>query len=307
MSIIKDVDGFNKSLSDNYIVPLKIYDMDDVRIGHYVVDGGFFSAEGCSRKIEKELSDRTVELPVCFLNGGTVEVPLEEEFKDQIQLKFNLSIGKDIIRYVQKTILYSANYMQRSSVFRMWEPCIEGSDIQEGVSDKLIGKFPMEQVKEVNSQRQTLKQAYGVADEIALNEQMRLSIGLAVIRNRLDITNLIKAAEGSACGNCLEMGFVGLQYAKDRFPKEHVEIFDIDQGDHLFLVIGRQQDSDPADYKSWGCDAVVCDPWSGGCYPSSQIEKFLMDFSENRQLSGVTIPCVTVFDPSYQSLNLANI
>jgi hypothetical protein len=41
--------------------------------------------------------------------------------------------------------------------------------------------------------------------------------------------------------------------------------------DHAFVVVGRVQGSSAADPKTWGKEAVVCDPWhaEGGAYLAS--------------------------------------
>jgi hypothetical protein len=47
-------------------------------------------------------------------------------------------------------------------------------------------------------------------------------------------------------------------------------------GDHAFVVIGRAASSKAADYKTWGPDAVVCDPWGGVVCAASEIPKSRM-------------------------------
>ncbi|MEI8301615.1 MAG: hypothetical protein WCG10_08430, partial [Chlamydiota bacterium] len=59
-----------------------------------------------------------------------------------------------------------------------------------------------------------------------------------------------------------------------------------------------------SDYKSWGLGAVVCDPWSGACYPAVKIDQFLMDLKTVDCSTEISIPIVAPFDPSYQSLKL---
>ena len=53
-------------------------------------------------------------------------------------------------------------------------------------------------------------------------------------------------------------------------PGTSVDMCEVRGGDHALVVIGRQAGSDPSDMRTWGSDAVVCDPWAGLVYPLSQ-------------------------------------
>jgi hypothetical protein len=59
-------------------------------------------------------------------------------------------------------------------------------------------------------------------------------------------------------GNCGEMTFIAYYYLKSMHPDITADIYEIVNGDHVFLVIGQNH------------DAVVCDPWNGDAYPFSE-------------------------------------
>lgn len=201
---------------------------------------------------------------VSFLDGGIIDIPLEEELKDHLKLNHNLSIGKNIIQHVQAIVWYSANHMQRARVLGY---CKEDHIKQQ--MEEVISKTSLHQEQADNS------------DDIS-----------------------VKLAKSSHIGNCLEMALVGYRYAKDVFSDDQVDVFCIHEGDHVFLVIGRGLGEEPSDYKSWELGAVVCDPWSGSCYPAVKIDQFLMDLKKVDCSNEISIPIVAPFDPTYQSLKL---
>jgi hypothetical protein len=59
--------------------------------------------------------------------------------------------------------------------------------------------------------------------------------------------------------NCGEMSFIAYQKLKKLSKNKYAEIFQVKNGDHGFLVIGKDK------------NAVVCDPWAGEAYPFSEI------------------------------------
>ena len=77
----------------------------------------------------------------------------------------------------------------------------------------------------------------------------------------------------------------------------------IPNGDHMFLVIGRNPYSDPANYISWGSSAVICDPWGGYAIPASEItsKNGLTTYYYHKTADiNVIIP----FDPHYHKLRM---
>jgi len=64
-------------------------------------------------------------------------------------------------------------------------------------------------------------------------------------------------------GNCEEMAFQALDYILNNVHFNiNAEVYWLGNGDHAFLVINRDQCSNPRDPKTWGAAAVFCDPWA---------------------------------------------
>ena len=84
-----------------------------------------------------------------------------------------------------------------------------------------------------------------------------------------------------------------------------VEMYEIKNGDHVFTVIGRNQDSDPHHFTSWGENAVVVDAWAGEIYPAFAIPKILKDYAYYNsqtylhEVSRLVFP----FDPRFHQLS----
>ena len=63
------------------------------------------------------------------------------------------------------------------------------------------------------------------------------------------------------CGNCgaqSALAFVRLRDYWKVFPLDWVQV---KNGDHGFVVIGRDAHTDPSNMATWNGDAIVCDPW----------------------------------------------
>ncbi|MGQ3887654.1 hypothetical protein ACQUW5_01320 [Legionella sp. CNM-1927-20] len=83
--------------------------------------------------------------------------------------------------------------------------------------------------------------------------------------------NIITLCKKFSLGSCTELSFIALDYVINNAPSNvNAEIFQLNNGDHLFLVIGRKEGSDPTKPESWGECAYICDPWSNKVYPASQ-------------------------------------
>ena len=119
----------------------------------------------------------------------------------------------------------------------------------------------------------------------------------------LGIDSWVKLSEKYNVGNCEEMILVGHKYAQKKTPTPSIEIFKIEGGDHGFLVFDRNPNSSPSDYKNWGPNAVICDPWSGAYYPASQLEKHLKDFITKFFVNGKIVPVIQPFNPNFHSLS----
>lgn len=83
-------------------------------------------------------------------------------------------------------------------------------------------------------------------------------------------------------GNCYELALQALDYClmenEKAEEKVRAEVFRLKGGDHVFLVIGRRYGSLENDPKTWGDDAVICDPWANKYYPAKEYLQKLRDF-----------------------------
>ena len=131
--------------------------------------------------------------------------------------------------------------------------------------------------------------------------------GLVRKYNTSKLDEIVGFAMKYNMGNCSEMAAVGFKYAKTHLPDVNVEIFQIQKGDHVFLVLGRDPNSDPSDYKNWGADTVICDPWAKAYYPVDQLEKYLMDYIASAVIGGELRAIVQPFNPFTQSLEIQSL
>jgi hypothetical protein len=93
---------------------------------------------------------------------------------------------------------------------------------------------------------------------------------------------LANLAIRSRGGNCQEQSAVALMYLIVAGYAGPLEIFGLDRferqgrdGDHFFIVMGRNPRSKIAAVRSWGDAAVVCDPWNSEVYAASEREMLL--------------------------------
>lgn len=79
-------------------------------------------------------------------------------------------------------------------------------------------------------------------------------------------------------GNCMEFADLAIIELRELDHEVRLEEFSFKNGDHVFVVIGRNKASDVNDVSTWGRNAVVCDAWSGGVYPAYDMPARLMDY-----------------------------
>jgi len=88
---------------------------------------------------------------------------------------------------------------------------------------------------------------------------------------------------------------LALKKLQDLYPTLVGEVFALekqvnldDEDAHEFLVIGRDPNSDPDDYNTWG-PAVICDAWLGEVFPAEDLPLRLKCFRPfmkgNRQIN----------------------
>src|SRR5579862_7669695 len=68
----------------------------------------------------------------------------------------------------------------------------------------------------------------------------------------------IEAMKKYSLGNCDEMAKLALYYVLTHHPSIYAQIYQLNRGDHVFFVIGKDAES------------FICDPWSNKVYPFSE-------------------------------------
>ena len=180
---------------------------------------------------------------------------------DSLQLGENIRTGEAIVRYVQANVPCSPNYPRRTETFT-------NSVLNDSI---------------------TVKNGQALLDIVRETPDLPLS-------------EVVEMIEDYGVGNCEEMSSVGLKYARDTFgPQFPIERFAIHNGDHIFLVIGRDPMSEESDYRNWGSDAVICDPWTGACFPATDLERHLYNYVSTTH-DEIPYTVVSRFNPATQAL-----
>ena len=97
-------------------------------------------------------------------------------------------------------------------------------------------------------------------------------------------------------GNCGEQSTIALLYLKE-LGVSNLDLVFLDNGDHAFVVIGRDPHSDINDFTTWGENAVICDPWGQRYFPASDIVFQLNDILHEANYGG--------FNPIAQTIHLS--
>jgi hypothetical protein len=104
-------------------------------------------------------------------------------------------------------------------------------------------------------------------------------------------------------GNCQEFSFVGMHIANEVYQYNRVEMFAVSKGDHVFLVLDRDPNSDGSNYASWGENAVVCDAWSGEVFPAAKIPEKLSTYKTYGEGDDY-FNVIANFNPHYHAIKL---
>jgi hypothetical protein len=95
------------------------------------------------------------------------------------------------------------------------------------------------------------------------------------------------------CGNCKEASITAFMFLYDMGvrPIDRVRA----NPDHDFVVIGRQQHEDFADWNTWGEHAVICDPWSQGLQ-KGRTSAGTYSASQFGNVMGAILPNIDIFE-----------
>lgn len=113
----------------------------------------------------------------------------------------------------------------------------------------------------------------------------------------------IETSDKYSLGNCEELAYQAFDYVLNKVTTLiRAEIYSIRKGDHVLLVLNRNQNSIPQDPRTWGDNAVICDPWSNKVFKASEylthLKTFGRDWSQSKPENRVFD-----FNPSIHTLN----
>ena len=98
--------------------------------------------------------------------------------------------------------------------------------------------------------------------------------------------SIISVTSKYSLGNCHELAVQALDYILRYAPEINAEVYTIEGGDHVFLVLNRDPYSKAEDPSNWGDNAVICDPWADEAYPakdcSTRLKNFYIDKNKNQ-------------------------
>lgn len=215
----------------------------------------------------------------------------------------HLEAAKGAIDYVKQTVVHSASFANRDGIlanntpnkdskvidYKIFKSKLRGiSDQIENLRDAADDRFEDELNGFIDSLPQSIK------DKFPSNVQHNFF--KAMVRSAY--------AEKYSLGNCGELSDVALKYLIKKNVNCPVEAFLLKdkknpEYNHTFLVIGRDQKSDPKDYKKW--NAIICDPWARNCYSSSKFAQRMCNY-EGWDANNFYHPKRRKFDPKQHDL-----
>lgn len=92
-------------------------------------------------------------------------------------------------------------------------------------------------------------------------------------------------------GNCGEQAAVAYTYLKQEKNLRKIDLLVLVNGDHAFVVIGKDPLVEVNDLHKWGKAAVVCETWGKTYFPAEQLFEKLNQISEK-----------TLYDPSKHTI-----
>lgn len=122
----------------------------------------------------------------------------------------------------------------------------------------------------------------------------------------LDESGVVQASKK---GNCGEYAMLALKYVvahnNSNSAQINAECYEVQGGDHVFLVVGREPASNPKDPSTWGESAYICDPWANDVYEAKDYLTKTKGFSTSAVSPPAQFPIINKtidFDPQEHSL-----
>lgn len=247
--------------------------------------------DNASKLYEKVLE---ITLPANYLTLSEPIDPNKLPFnRSNTRLNENLRLGVMISNYARMILSTSSTHPEENT---FTQEKIEQIDKSSRVARKKIDK----------------KTAGIIANEtdnhFALNEtEDELIIKIKLGDNTFEkLMNLqCSFASKFPVGDCNEYADLAMNCLYTYYKSSNIkaEIFSIEKGDHIILVMDRDPNSDPTNPATWGEHAVICDPWIGKVYPTYMIDKELKTFralyTEDKNYN-----LLLSFNPHYHRLEL---
>lgn len=154
------------------------------------------------------------------------------------KLKYNLSAAVIANQYVKSKMTIGASNKLRVDFLPAWQ--CSGSALNTGAMRKQIDRDLIAAAGTLPKTDNPIQREYQ--------------------KQRLILEKTVANAEAYGCGNCGEQSAIAFAFLRRQktFPLDWMEVNDYQ---HAFVIIGRKRGSDSTDYRTWGDEAVVCDPW----------------------------------------------
>lgn len=217
----------------------------------------------------------------------------------------HLKAAEEAIAYVKKTVVYSANFADRNGILKNNTP---NDDL--GTLDYDLFKSRIDAIDE---QIGTIREKGDKRFEEELNpfldslpKSIKDKFSSDLLHNFLDTAVQSHYAETYSIGNCGELSAVAFMHLVKANRDCPVELFFLADKknlkyNHSFLVLGRDQKSDPNVPKKW--NAVICDLWARDFYSSSDFAKRMCNY-EGCQNGNFYKPRLRKYDPKMHDLKL---
>lgn len=245
------------------------------RIARAVNDLFLSSQEQQKQILVKEL--KKYKIKAMSVPAGPAK-PLNIYLQKTSSLEFNLQLANEILEDTLNAVPFSANNIDRS------REIIEKKAEKRGLVVKDLTPIVNEAWRLLRANRRRSSSENTKQKGSSFNEAKIIAKNMSSV----------------GVGNCWEMAIVGLFKGMEKgIWNIQLERAYLVNGDHTFLVIGRDRRSDPKNYKTWGPDAVVMDAWAGKVYKLDDLQN-LYDYKGMDVKTGK--PYLKKFDPNRQSL-----
>lgn len=176
-------------------------------------------------------------------------------------------------------------------------------------------------VRAMQTITQTLEEQREKEKELNLDNCARLGIGYRIKKAEKDkidfefeysqstydiaLNSIVNLTLQSGIANCYEMTYLAMREAKNLNENLSlstlVEPYRLSNGDHAFMVVGRDPHLVALDWRYLGKDAVVGDAWSGNVFPVATFREQMTSF-RSVIFNGCRYNLILSFNPKHHHL-----